>query len=303
MPVARSAAGAASARYTADVAQADAQALPYPTPRFIACSPRVCSTTFRIDRQRSMSSGGRLRQADAWCWPRTGRTTGRSVPADSVKAAAVGVCLHIAWVAGVALIGSGYDAELAYRGRLELVTDPMPAQAYPAAAEGGLSLPKATELIRSRLDQASASARAGLRQLGAEPGDGGRPSALLRLIRRAHATATAGANPDLAPVAARRRGPDVTRGAIQGGRGGELASHPCRARAGRARSCRRGRGRHRPDCRPTLGGRSAARRCCCLGGAQLISSASGRAPRFGSGCRRCRSAWRWSSRSLWSAAW
>ena len=112
-----------------------------------------------------MSSGGRLRQADAWCWPRTGRTTGRSVPADSVKAAAVGVCLYTAWVAGVALIGSGYDAELAYRGRLELVTDPMPAQAYPAAAEGGLSLPKATELIRSRLDQASASARAGLRQL------------------------------------------------------------------------------------------------------------------------------------------
>src|SRR5437660_8551537 len=126
--------------------------------------------------------------------------TSRSVPADSVKAAAVGVCLYTAWVAGVALIGSGYDAELAYRGRLELVTDPMPAQAYPAAAEGGLSLPKATELIRSRLDQASASARAGLRQLGAEPGDGGRPSALLRLIRRAHATATAGANPDLAPV-------------------------------------------------------------------------------------------------------
>jgi len=152
-------------KITADVAQADAQALPYPTPRSIACSPRSCSTTFRIDRQRSMSSGGRLRQADAWCWPRTGRTTGRSVPADSVKAAAVGVCLHIAWVAGVALIGSGYDAELAYRGRLELVTDPMPAQAYPAAAEGGLSLPKATELIRSRLDQASASARAGLRQL------------------------------------------------------------------------------------------------------------------------------------------
>src|SRR5437870_6313402 len=169
-------------KITADVAQADAQALPYPTPRSIACSPRSCSTTFRIDRQRAMSSGGRLRQADAWCWPRTGRTTGRSVPADSVKAAAVGVCLHIAWVAGVALIGSGYDAELAYRGRLELVTDPMPAQAYPAAAEGGLSLPKATELIRSRLDQASASARAGLRQLGAEPGDGGRPSALLRLI-------------------------------------------------------------------------------------------------------------------------
>ena len=222
-----------------------------------------------------MSSGGRLRQADAWCWPRTGRTTGRSVPADSVKAAAVGVCLYTAWVAGVALIGSGYDAELAYRGRLELVTDPMPAQAYPAAAEGGLSLPKATELIRSRLDQASASARAGLRQLGAEPGDGGRRSALLRLIRRAHATATAGANP----------------------------SHPCRARAGRARSCRRGRDRHRPDCRPTLAGRSAARRCCCLGGAQLISSASGRAQRSGSGCRRCRSAWRWSSRSLWSAAW
>ena len=141
--------------------------------------------------------------------------TSRSVPADSVKAAAVGVCLYTAWVAGVALIGSGYDAELAYRGRLELVTDPMPAQAYPAAAEGGLSLPKATELIRSRLDQASASAWAGLRQLGAEPGDGGRPSALLRLIRRAHATATAGANP----------------------------RHPCRARAGRARSCRRGRGR------------------------------------------------------------
>src|SRR2546422_6439871 len=135
MPVARSAAGAASARYTADLAQADAQALPYPT-------PRICSTTFRIDRQRCTCSGGRLRQADAWCWPRTGRTTGRSVPADSVKAAAVGVCLHIAWVAGVALIGSGYDAELAYRGRLELVTDPMPAQAYPAAAEGGLSLPK-----------------------------------------------------------------------------------------------------------------------------------------------------------------
>ena len=36
-------------------------------------------------------------------------------------------------------------------------------QAYNAAAEGGLSLPKATELIRSWLDQASASARAGLR--------------------------------------------------------------------------------------------------------------------------------------------
>ena len=86
----------------------------------------------------------------------------RSVPADSVRAAAVGVSLHTAWVAVVALIGSGDDAELAYRGRLELVTDPMPAQAYHAAAEGGLSLPKATELIRSWLDQASASARAGL---------------------------------------------------------------------------------------------------------------------------------------------
>jgi hypothetical protein len=87
------------------------------------------------------------------------------VSADSVRAAAVGVSLHTAWVAVVALIGSGDDAELAYRGRLELVTDPMPAQAYHAAAEGGLSLPKATELIRSWLDQASASARAGLRQL------------------------------------------------------------------------------------------------------------------------------------------
>lgn len=73
--------------------------------------------------------------------------------------------MHTAWVAVVALIGSGDDAELAHRGRLELVTDPMPAQAYHAAAEGGLSLPKATELIRSWLDQASASARAGLRQL------------------------------------------------------------------------------------------------------------------------------------------
>jgi hypothetical protein len=74
------------------------------------------------------------------------------------------VSLHTAWVAVVALIGSGDDAELAYRGRLELMTDLMPAQAYHAAAEGGLSLPKATELIRSWLDQPR-PARAGLRQL------------------------------------------------------------------------------------------------------------------------------------------
>jgi len=38
-------------------------------------------------------------------------------------------------------------------------------------------------------------------------------------------------------------------------------------------------------------------------GNPLISSASGRAQRFGSSCRTCLSARRWSSRSPWSAAW
>ncbi len=73
----------------------------------------------------------------------------------------------------MALIGSGEDAELAYRGRLELVTDPMPAQAYHAAAEGGLSVPEAEDFIRRWLDQAMANAREGLRQVSAAAASAG----------------------------------------------------------------------------------------------------------------------------------
>ncbi len=62
-----------------------------------------------------------------------------------------------------ALLGLG--TELAYRGRFELVIDPMPKQAYHAAAEGGLSLAQAEDLIRGWLEQAAANAREGLRQV------------------------------------------------------------------------------------------------------------------------------------------
>jgi hypothetical protein len=56
-------------------------------------------------------------------------------------------------------------AELVYRGRLELVSAPLPQQAYHAAAEGELSLSQAEDLVRRWLDGATANARDGLRKV------------------------------------------------------------------------------------------------------------------------------------------
>lgn len=56
-----------------------------------------------------------------------------------VHDALVGVSLHTAQGGGRRAIGSGDVAKLAYRGRLELLTDLMPAQAYHVDAGSGLS--------------------------------------------------------------------------------------------------------------------------------------------------------------------
>jgi hypothetical protein len=95
------------------------------------------------------------------------------MPSDDLRPAGVGVALHTAWVAVVALVRSADDVELAYRGRIELIEDPMPRQAYHAAAEGGLNLPQAEDLIRRWLAQATANAREGLRQVAAAAEAGG----------------------------------------------------------------------------------------------------------------------------------
>lgn len=76
--------------------------------------------------------------------------------------AAVGVALHTAWVAVVALV---LPDRLVHRGRIDLIAAPLPAQPYHAAAEGGLDLPAAEDFIRRWLDRATTSARAGLQQV------------------------------------------------------------------------------------------------------------------------------------------